>query len=298
MEKVLDLDINNYDINDILNLFNISNRITEEDLKKAKLKMLKTHPDKSGLDPKFFRFYSEAYKIIYLIWEFKEKGNTKNTEYMTMEYDSDKNEILNKWFNDNKSLSENKSSFNEWFNSQFNNLHIYNERDKKGYDDWLRNKEDDNIIEAKDLNTMNYLIDERKKKLRELSLINKKDVEDIWNTNKISASDLSMDAPSNYDSGMFSLLSYQDLQKAHTETIIPITLEDYENKQKFNNVNEFISFRNSQDMNPILEGEKILIEKQKKEENMSVRLAFNLAKQTEQSKKNNELFWKNIQLLN
>jgi hypothetical protein len=146
MEKVLDLDINNYDINDILNLFNISNRITEEDLKKAKLKMLKTHPDKSGLDPKFFRFYSEAYKIIYLIWEFKEKGNTKNTEYMTMEYDSDKNEILNKWFNDNKSLSENKSSFNEWFNSQFNNLHIYNERDKKGYDDWLRNKEDDNII--------------------------------------------------------------------------------------------------------------------------------------------------------
>jgi hypothetical protein len=145
---------------------------------------------------------------------------------------------------------------------------------------------------------MNYLIDERKKKLRELSLINKKDVEDIWNTNKISASDLSMDAPSNYDSGMFSSLSYQDLQKAHTETIIPITLEDYENKQKFNNVNEFISFRNSQDMNPILEGEKILIEKQKKEENMSVRLAFNLAKQTEQSKKNNELFWKNIQLLN
>lgn len=50
----LDLDINNYDLNDILNLFQLNYNFTEEDLKKAKLITLKTHPDKSSLDVKFF----------------------------------------------------------------------------------------------------------------------------------------------------------------------------------------------------------------------------------------------------
>ena len=145
---------------------------------------------------------------------------------------------------------------------------------------------------------MNLYIDKKKKELRELSLIEKREVEEIWNTNNISASDLSPDAPQFYDSGLFSQLSYQDLQKAHTESIIPITIEDYENKQKFNNVNEFISFRNNQDIQPFQEGDKYLDNKRKKEEELSVRLAFNLAKQSEIAKQKNNDFWKNIQMLN
>jgi hypothetical protein len=145
---------------------------------------------------------------------------------------------------------------------------------------------------------MNYIIDEKKKKLRELSLIKKREVEDIWNVSKITATNLSPEAPDCYDSDLFSSLCYQDLQKAHTESIIPITNEDYENKQKFENVNEFINFRNKQNIQPMLEGEKFLNEQKKREEEMSIRVAFHLAKQTEQVKQNNDLFWKNFQLLN
>ena len=205
---------------------------------------------------------------------------------------------MDNWFKENKSLKENKNSFNEWFNEQFNNAKIYSEREQKGYDNWLRSREnDDENIEVKDLKTMNQYIDEKKKHLRELSLINKQEIEELWNTNTIAASDLSTNAPDNYDSNMFSTLCYQDLQKAHTETIIPITNEDYELKQKFNNVNEYISFRNTQDTTPI-DNSDYLIKKQTKKDEMAIQTAYNLAKQTELAKKKSEGFWKNIQLLN
>ena len=294
MEK-LDLDIHNYDLNDIINLFGISKRITDEDLKIAKNKMLKTHPDKSGLDPIFFTFYNKAYKILYQVWEFNQKGNTKKSEYSYDDYDTHKQEILNKWMKDNK--FENTKSFNEWFNKEFDNAHIYNDKERKGYEDWLRNSPIENE-KVNDMKGMNMYIDKKKRELRNLSLIERREVEEIWNTNNISASELSPDAPQCYDSDLFSQLSYQDLQKAHTESIIPITIEDYENKQKFNNVNEFISFRNNQDIQPFQEGEKYLDNKRKKEEELSVRLAFNLAKQSEIAKQKNNDFWKNIQMLN
>jgi hypothetical protein len=293
--ETIDLDINNYDLNDIINLFGITNSITDIELKNAKNKMLKIHPDKSGLDPKFFRFYNEAYKMLYLIWEFKQKGNTKNSEYSYQDFDLHKNEMLNKWMKDNN--FENKT-FNDWFNKEFDNYYIHNEKEEKGYETWLRTSSTEKYEDVKDLKTMNYVIDEKKKRLRELSLIQKKEVEDIWNVSKINATNLSPEAPDCYDSDLFSSLSYQDLQKAHTESIIPITIEDYENKQKFENVNDFISFRNNQNIQPMLEGEQYLNEQKRKEEEISIRVAFHLAKQTEQVKQNNDLFWKNFQLLN
>jgi hypothetical protein len=69
-------------------------------------------------------------------------------------------------------------------------------------------------------------------------------------------------------------------------------------QKKFNNVNDFISFRNNQDIQPFKEGEKYLDNKRKREEELSVRLAFNLAKQSEIAKQKNNDFWKNIQMLN
>ena len=69
-----DLNIDNYDLNDLLNLFKLDKNFNEEDLKQAKKIVLKTHPDKSGLNPDYFRFYSAAYKSIYNIWQFKNKN--------------------------------------------------------------------------------------------------------------------------------------------------------------------------------------------------------------------------------
>jgi hypothetical protein len=77
--ETLDLEIENYELQDIVNLFHINIPFQEEDLKKAKKLVLKTHPDKSGLKPEIFLFYSKAYKKLYSIWEFTNKHRLLNS---------------------------------------------------------------------------------------------------------------------------------------------------------------------------------------------------------------------------
>ena len=62
MSNSKDLNIDNYDLNDILALFKINADFDENDLKAAKKIVLKTHPDKSKLGPEYFLFYSKAYR--------------------------------------------------------------------------------------------------------------------------------------------------------------------------------------------------------------------------------------------
>ena len=52
----LDLNIDNYTLNDLYNLFNVS-YLDEPSLKTAKQIVLKMHPDKSQLDSKYFLFF-------------------------------------------------------------------------------------------------------------------------------------------------------------------------------------------------------------------------------------------------
>ena len=63
--NTLDLNIENYNLEDILNLFKIPSNFDENDLKNAKKMVLKMHPDKSSLAPEYFLFFSKAYKMIY-----------------------------------------------------------------------------------------------------------------------------------------------------------------------------------------------------------------------------------------
>ena len=71
----VDLDIDNYNLEDILKLFNVPLNFNEEDMKTAKKMTLMTHPDKSGLDKDYFLFYSKAYKKLHGIYTFRQ--NTK-----------------------------------------------------------------------------------------------------------------------------------------------------------------------------------------------------------------------------
>ena len=123
----LDLDINNYELNDILNLFNIPSDFTEEHLKLCKKAVLKTHPDKSGLNKEFFLFFSKAYKIIFSVYKFKmdSKDNINDIDFEYNPDDDNKNdEIINNLKKNNKFYGEN---FNKWFNKLFDEIHINND---------------------------------------------------------------------------------------------------------------------------------------------------------------------------
>jgi hypothetical protein len=57
----LDMNIDNYELQDLLDLFHLDYNFNEEDLKKTKKTVLMTHPDKSNLSKEYFLFFSAAY---------------------------------------------------------------------------------------------------------------------------------------------------------------------------------------------------------------------------------------------
>ena len=116
----VDLDINNYDLEDLLQLFNLPLDFNKQQLKNAKSIVLKLHPDKSGLNSKYFIFYSNAYKNVCKIWEFKSKTekdvNNESTVYVNNDDETSSNKIiLNKMFEKNNDLKK-PENFNKWFN--------------------------------------------------------------------------------------------------------------------------------------------------------------------------------------
>jgi hypothetical protein len=135
----LDLDIDNYSLEDLYHLFNIHDQhLTEEKLKNAKKMVLKTHPDKSQLDAKYFLFFSKAYKRIYGIYEFQNKSTNKKHNDEDFFDETNKN-ILNEMFKKNKKLKDPKN-FNTWFNKKFE-THRIEDPNSQGYGDWLKSNE-------------------------------------------------------------------------------------------------------------------------------------------------------------
>jgi len=302
----VDLDINNYDLEDIVKLFKIPINFDEQDLKRAKQVVLKTHPDKSGLESKYFLFYSKAYKMLYSLWEFRKKGDVnkeiRNTEYKDVDKfsEEDKKKILDNLFkSDNTKIKfKTNSDFNNWFNEQFEKNKIYNENEESGYGDWLKTNEGlDEINPNVSAATMKTEFDKKKSSIR--ALIVQKDVSELNSWNSISASELTREGPGEFSSDLFSRLPFQDLQKAHTETVIPVTDEDYSNIPKFKNVNEYLNHRNKVDTTPLSEqqSQQYLNQQNDKESEKAVRRAYELAKQSEIAKQKSQSFWGNLQFL-
>jgi hypothetical protein len=302
----VDLDINNYNLEDIVKLFKIPVNFDEQDLKRAKQVVLKTHPDKSGLDSKYFLFYSKAYKMLYSVWDFRKKGDVNktnnNTDYENVDKfsEEDKKKILDNLFkSDNTKIKfKTNSDFNSWFNEQFEKNKIYNENEESGYGDWLKTDEGlDEINPNVSAATMKTEFDKKKSSIR--ALIVQKDVSELNSWNSISASELTREGPGEFSSDLFSRLPFQDLQKAHTETVIPVTDEDYSNIPKFKNVNEYLNHRNKVDTTPLSEqqSQQYLSQQNDKESEKAVRRAYELAKQSEIAKQKSQSFWGNLQFL-
>jgi len=121
----LDLDINNYSLNEILSLFKLPLEFDERDMKKAKRIVLMTHPDKSKRDKKYFLFFSSAYKILFEVYKFRQRQSNP-TEYENYSLNMD-----NQDKNVNKILEKfsNKKGFNKKFNELFETYYIRSEED-------------------------------------------------------------------------------------------------------------------------------------------------------------------------
>ena len=187
------------------------------------------------------------------------------------------------------------NNFNKWFNDMFVKYKIDNE-DDEGYDNWLKSNEDLDNKKIKNMNEMNDHFQKRKKECKELTIYNKE--EEIL-SGGVSSSDLYNKKPDAYNSGLFSKLQYDDLKKVHTQSVVPVTEEDYINKEKFNNITDYKMHRDRQNLTPLTKNEsnKILNTKKSNQEIEDLNRAYYLHKQEEQSKKNNEEFIRQFKMI-
>jgi|TARA_R110002020_G_scaffold284275_9_gene499910 hypothetical protein len=292
MDTSHDLDIDNYNLADLLNLFHLSYDFDDKDLKKAKLMVYKMHPDKSNIDNKYFIFFNNAYKTVEKVYYFKKKKHqdAHNLEYSYLNDNVKKDEKLLASKLKGKSVKD----FNTWFNKMFEEVKMTDDGNNSGYEDWFRSDKDIVNEKAGSLNDFDRLFRDRKNACRELVL--KKDLEEMTSDGGYN---LNRNKPEHYSSGVFSKLAYEDLKKAHTETVVPVTQEDYYNKEKYGNVQDMKSARSRQNVNPLSrEDSNVLLNKKRySTEEVATNIAFDLLKQEEEAKRLNETWWRNLKQL-
>jgi hypothetical protein len=292
----LDLNIENYSREDLYKLFGFKSSIflTEENMKEAKKIVLKTHPDKSRLDNKYFIFFNKAYKKLQDINEFQNKINTKKTINKDEYYDNENKNILDKMFDKKKDLKDN-NNFNSWFNEQFEKYRV-DDPIEHGYGNWLKSEEDIKFSKPTNFNSIGKEMEKIKKEVQALTPY--KGVENYVGGLSFGGSSL-MEYNNNFNSdSLFSngSVGFTDLRQAYVESVIPVTEEDFNKIHKFKNVEEYKFARNKLDITPLSKEEamKQLLLKENNENEESAALAFYYAQQFEKTKKNYDNFWSSL----
>jgi len=292
----IDLNIENYSREDLFKLFGIKNMCISEDVMKfCKKTVLKTHPDKSRLDEKYFIFFSKAYKKLQGIYEFQNKTIKKNSD--TNEYfNSSDNNILDKVFDTNKQLKDPKN-FNKWFNNQFDN-HKLEDPNETGYGSWLKSDEDIYYCPNVTKSNMASEIEKRKKQVQTLTSYT--GVSDQCSSSFGGSTLMAYD--NNFTSNtLFSNdgIGYTDLRQAYIESVIPVTDEDYKKTQQFKSIEEYKRHRDSISTTPLNAEESMfkLFNENKQKDEESAALAFYYAQQSEKVKKNSDNFWSGLKQL-
>lgn len=290
-----DLNINNYTLEDLLNLFRLDYNFTMDDLKKAKKIALRTHPDKSGLDQQVFLFFLKAYKMCETIYKFRVKRQDLNLN-TTFEYENletlnekQKEQLLYKKLN-GKSAKE----FNKWFNNMFDKVKMHDEELDEGYGNWFKSDENVETEKIHNKRDMNRFFEKKKEMAK--ALVVHKDIDDNVHDNGYN---LSREKIDNYDSTMFSRLQFQDLKQAHTVTVVPVTHKDFENKKKFSNVESYKRHRevNNPSMISLTQSKKLMAERKYMNEKQTTNRVFSMLKRDEDVSQANKKWWTNLMQL-
>lgn len=290
----IDLDIDNYSFEDLLKLFRLTYDFGEAELKKAYKIVLQTHPDKSGFDKEYFLFFSKAFKLLKSIYEYNSKADLggkmkeRNTKIVPPIYSAsyDGNCVKRNRLQDMEKLDKEMKEkiqkftkakeFNEKFNDLFERVRLEDEEQDSGYGDWFKSNEDIHNIQASKTE-MNEAFTKRKSQIR--SLVKYNDIQDMLSQNGAS---LTREKPEEYSSELFGRLKYDDLKHTYTETVVPVTEEDFYNREQFQSVEQMRIYRKQNESLPdAYVTRQKLQDKYKREKQEDVQRAYKMMKQME-----------------
>jgi len=248
MNKEHNLDVHMYNLKELLELFEIYDyRIDLEQIKKAKRKVLMTHPDKSKLPSKYFLFYKKAFDIVYKFYDEQNKQNqtVEKRSYKPIDEDPDDTNAVKTKINKVKS---------DKFQKEFNKLFEENMMTKidTSKNDWFKKEDNDFKIDTPvNSGNMGQIFRQMKKNNQDVMVY-----KGVQNMNYTTGESLYDDEDdSAYCSGdIFGKLKYDDLRKVHKDnTIFDVCETDYNKVQGFNNIQQLQTARNTQNLNPMNE---------------------------------------------
>lgn len=266
----VELDLDKYDLNDLLKLFRLNVNFTAAEFKEAKKIVHAIHPDKSGLSPSYFIFFCKAYKLLAQVHEFKTKKQDENVDHhltfneVTEVTETDKH-TASQQFTKNK-------NYNKKFNELFEKHYIRSEEEQMGYGDWLSSSTDQVDYET------------RKKEARQISV--RASIEGYNNGSNFTSLG---ETPTSFSNG-----KYEDLKQIYTtDTVIGVSEQDY--VRKHTSVEELKQSRTEQ-INPYDKStvDSMMRSQKEDEDNRDTHRAFKLMKQEEQNKKQQTSFWSSL----
>ncbi len=284
MEDV-DLDLDNYDLDDILNLFKVDISLTEASLKRARNTALLTHPDRSRLPKEYFLFFMKAFRVLENVYNYRaRKSSTRPTTY-SAEVDHENARHLRAL--DGKSVKE----FNAWFNEMFEKVRVCDADADTGYEDWLASEE--GMENTKDVKLQDFGRELARRKRECRALIPATEVAESTANTGYS---LDRQPVADYSSDIFRKLKYEDVRKAHTQTVVPVTEDDLHSRPRFQSTEGLRAYRDKQDVRPISaeQSRQYLAERSRKEEELSARRAYAIMRREEQIERGNERWWSQL----
>jgi hypothetical protein len=209
--------------------------ITDEDMKRAKKKVLMTHPDKSRLPPAYFLFYKKALDIVVRLYSNQAKQAatvpTENPVYVPVHADKTVSKAIREM-----SASEFHTKFNTLFEK---NMATTVDPTKN---EWFSKEEPEyNVPKSVTANTMGEALQQVKQ--TQQGLVRYRGVETMYG--KSSGTQL-YDAESDeyQSSDIFSKLKYDDLRRVHKDqTVFAVSERDFDKVPKYRSTDQYMRER-------------------------------------------------------
>jgi len=258
------LNIQMYSFQEILNLFQLSSSFGVEELKRARMTVLKMHPDKSRLPPDYFLFYKKAFDVVVQYYNDQTKTTaavpTTKQVYSAGETDKRTTQTVQ------KSIHE---MGNEQFQQTFNQLFEKNMVKKPAQDanDWF--KQNDPLYEFDAVSSTSGIagaIESVKKK--NAALVKYNGVETIASSGPAYGNlyDDDEDHSGAYvSSDPFSKLKYDDLRKVHKDqTVLSVSERDLDSMRTYSSMDHLQRERGSLHVQHVdrTESERILAQQE------------------------------------
>ena len=288
-----ELDINNYELQDLLNLFGLQYDYSTLDLKNAKKIVLKTHPDKSKLPKEYFLFYSKAYKVLHSMYEFRGKNDSNITDYAMISNPQDEEQLLVDNIKD-------KESFRKWFHQMFDQMKVHDEEDDNGYGEWLKGNENvcNNEPCKMDNQEFQRRFNQQKDECRDI--VRHSEICDVNVNISCGSTSIERNTIGNYgNSDIFAKLQFNDLKDAHVNSCIPVSERDYQEREQHSSLFELKKHRDQQKMNipSLQQSHDYLKNKKYNEDVLATTQAYKFAKEAEIMNQKTRMFWSKLKLL-